>query len=96
LGEALGQEADSSSVSQALLDYANARLQALEQTQSWCDHSSEKQVSILWKIVRHWDVPTQANRYTAQYLTTVSSRALADPPVEKISSLLNGLLLGMA
>jgi len=58
LGEALGQEAELiSSVSQALLDYANARLQALEQIPELVDHSSEKQVSILWKIVRHWDVP---------------------------------------
>ncbi len=100
LGEALGQQAELiSSVSQALKDYANGRLQALEKIPEFVrsligeagNYSVENRQELGRSIV-------QANRYTAQYLETVMEheQLQTDLPTEKLASLLNGLLLGYA
>ena len=100
LGEALGQEAELiSSVSQAIIDYANARLQALEQipelVRSLIGEAGQYPVEHRQALGR---AIAQANRYTAQYLTTVMDHEQLQThlPVEKLASLLNGLLLGYA
>lgn len=100
LGEALGQQAKHiTSVSQALKDYANARLQALEQipefVRSLIGEAGQYPVENRQSLGR---AIAQANRYTAQYLATVMDheQLQTDLPAEKLASLLNGLLLGYA
>ncbi len=100
LGLALGQEASQmSSVSQALKNYANVHMQALEQIQEF--------VRSLIGESGHYPVENRralgrgvmlANRYTAQYLSTIFGHEQLQTrlPTEKLSSLLNSLLLGYA
>lgn len=86
-------------VSQALRDYANVHLQALEQIQEF--------VRSLIGEAAHYPVENkralgrgvaQANRYTAQYLATVlrQERLQTRLSTDKLASLLNSLLLGYA
>ena len=100
LSEALGQQAElTSSVAQALRDYANDRLQALEKVpelvRSLIGESGNYSVENRQELGRSI---AQSNRYTAQYLETVMAREhlQTDLPTEKLASLLNGLLLGYA
>jgi AcrR family transcriptional regulator len=100
LGEYLQKQANqTSSVYQALKDYASDRLQALEQV-------SELVLSVLGEARRYpaenrqviGKFLTQANRYVAEYLTTVMEREHLQThlPAEKLASLLNSMLLGYA
>lgn len=100
LSEALGQQAELiSSASQALKDYAKARLQALEQipefVRSLIGEAGQYPVENRQSLGR---AIAQANHYTAQYLATVMDheQLQTNLPVEKLASLLNGLLLGYA
>jgi AcrR family transcriptional regulator len=100
LGEALGQQAElTSNVSQALKDYGNARLQALEQipelVRSLIGEAGQYPVEHRQSLGH---AVAQANRYTAQYLATVMlhEQLQTHLPIEKLASLLNGLLLGYA
>ena len=98
LGESLVEQANqSSSVDQALKDYAKGRLQALERVPEFVrsmvgeagQHPAENRRALGRGL-------TQANRYVAQYLTTVIHRGQLHThfPPEKLASLLNGMLLG--
>lgn len=100
LGEAGSQQAEIiSSVSGAVKDYANARLQALEQipefVRSLIGEAGQYPVENRQSLGR---AIAQANHYTAQYLATVMDREQlqTDLPAEKLASLLNGQLLGYA
>jgi AcrR family transcriptional regulator/site-specific recombinase XerD len=100
LGELLRKQANqTTSVHQALKDYASDRLQALEQV-------PELVLSVVGEA-RQYPVEhrlalgqglTQANRYVAEYLATVMEREQLHPnlPPEKLASLLNSMLLGYA
>lgn len=98
LGESLVEQANqSSSVDQALKDYAKGRLQALERVPEFVrsmvgeagQHPAENRRALGRGL-------TQANRYVAQYLATVIRRGQLHThfPPEKLASLLNGMLLG--
>jgi AcrR family transcriptional regulator len=100
LGEYLQQQANqSSSVYQALKDYASDRLQALEQV-------PELLLSVVGEARRYpvenrqviGKFLTQANHNVAEYLTTVMEREHlhSQIPAEKLASLLNSILLGYA
>lgn len=100
LGMALGQQdSQMSSASQALKNYANVHLQALEQIQEFvrsligeAGHYPDENRRALGRGL------IQANRYTAQYLTTVMRQEHLQTrlPTEKLASLLNSMLLGYA
>jgi AcrR family transcriptional regulator len=98
LGEFLVQQAnEATSVYQALKDYANGRLQALEKVPEFIrslvgeagQYPAENRQALGRGV-------TQANRYVAQYLETVIRRGQLQThfPPEKLASLLNGMLLG--
>ncbi len=100
LGEILGQQArQMSSVSQAIKDYARNRLQALDQipefVRSLVGESGQYPVENRQAIGQ---ALMQANHHTAEYLATVINHEQMQlhVPVEKLASLLNGLLLGYA
>jgi len=100
LGKSLRKQANqTTSVYQALKDYASDRLQALEQV-------PELVLSVVGEA-RQYPVEnrlalgqglTQANRYVAEYLAKVMEREQLHPnlPPEKLASLLNSMLLGYA
>jgi AcrR family transcriptional regulator len=99
-GESLREKASqTSSLHQALKDYASDRLQALEQ-------APELVLSVLGEArnysVEHQQVIgkylTQANQYVAEYIATVMEREQlqANLPATQLASLLNSLLLGYA
>ncbi|MEB3336885.1 MAG: TetR family transcriptional regulator [Leptolyngbyaceae bacterium] len=98
LGESLVQQAnEATSVYQALKDYANGRLQALEQVpefiRSLVGEAGQYPTENRQALGRGM---TQANQYVAQYLETVICRGQLQThfPPEKLASLLNGMLLG--
>lgn len=97
-GESLREKASqTSSLHQALKDYASDRLQALEQVPELVlsvvgesrRYSSEHQQVI-------GEYLTQANQYVAEYIATVIEREQLqiNLPVSQLASLLNSLLLG--
>ncbi|MBD2308127.1 TetR family transcriptional regulator [Chroococcidiopsis sp. FACHB-1243] len=97
-GESLREKASqTSSLHQALKDYASDRLQALEQVPELVlsvvgesrRYSSEHQQVI-------GEYLTQANQYVAEYIATVIEREQLQTnlPVSQLASLLNSLLLG--
>lgn len=98
LGESLQKQIDqTSSAYEGIRNYAGDRLQALEQVPDLI-------LSVLGQA-RQYPVEnrqvlgkylTQANRYVAEYLTTILAREQLHSkiPVEKLASLLNSLLLG--
>ncbi|URD53074.1 TetR family transcriptional regulator [Chroococcidiopsis sp. CCNUC1] len=99
-GESLREKASqTSSLHQALKDYASDRLQALEQVPELVlsvvgesrRYSSEHQQVI-------GEYLTQANQYVAEYIVTVIEREQLQTnlPVSQLASLLNSLLLGYA
>ncbi|NHC36876.1 TetR family transcriptional regulator [Scytonema millei] len=99
-GESLREKASqTSSLHQALKDYASDRLQALEQVPELVlsvvgesrRYSSEHQQVI-------GEYLTQANQYVAEYIATVIEREQLQTnlPVSQLASLLNSLLLGYA
>ena len=97
LGEPLVEPWSTSSVEQALKDYASGRLQALERVpefvRSMVGEASQYPVETRQALGRGL---TQANRYVAEYLATVIDRGELHThlPEEKIASLLNAMLLG--
>ena len=100
LGESLVNQANhNSNVYQVLKDYASDCLQALEQVpefvRSVVGEAGQYPVENRQALGR---CLTQANRYVAQYLTTVMSGAGLHThlPPEKLASLLNSMLLGYA
>ena len=100
LGEFLANQANqTNSVYQALKDYASDRLRALEQVpefvRSVVGEAGQYPVENRQALGR---VLTQANRDVAQYLATVMARTglRTDFSAEKLSSLLNTILLGYA
>ncbi|BAU43414.1 TetR/AcrR family transcriptional regulator [Leptolyngbya sp. O-77] len=100
LGMALGQQSTQmGSASQAIKDYANVHLQALEQIQEFvrsligeAGHYPDENRRALGRGL------LQANRYTAQYLATIMEHEQLQTclPTEKLASLLNSMLLGYA
>ena len=100
LGESLkNQASQTSSVCQALKNYASDRLQALEQAPELvrsvvgaAGHYPEESRQALGQSI------TQANRYVAEYLSIVMEREQLRTrlPAEKLAGLLNSLLLGYA
>jgi AcrR family transcriptional regulator len=99
-GESLREKASqSSSLYQALKDYASDRLQALEQV-------PELVLSVVGEArnysIEHRQVIgeylTQANQYVAEYIATVMEReqVQANLPATQLASLLNSLVLGYA
>lgn len=98
LGESLVEQANqTSSIEQALKDYARGRLQALEGVpefvRSVVGEAGQYPVANRQALGRGL---TQANRYVAEYLATVMARGQLHThfPPEKLASLLNGMLLG--
>lgn len=98
LGESLFDGVNqTSSVDQALRDYASGRLQALERVpefvRSVVGESGQYPVETRQALGQGL---TQANRYVAQYLATVIHRGQLHThlPAEKLASLLNAMLLG--
>lgn len=98
LGESLVEQANqSSSVSQALKDYASGRLQALssvpELVRSLVGEAGQYSAAHRQALGQGF---TQANRYVAEYLATVIHRGQLHTRLtpEKLASLLNGMLLG--
>ena len=98
LGESLFDGVNqTSSVDQALRDYASGRLQALERVpefvRSLVGESGQYPVETRQALGQGL---TQANRYVAQYLATVIHRGQLHThlPSEKLASLLNVMLLG--
>jgi len=100
LGRTLIQRADqTSSIHQALKDYATACLQALERVPEVVrsvvgeagQFPSENREALGRGL-------TQANRYVAEYFQTVIDRGQLQThlPAEKLASLLHGMLLGYA
>jgi len=100
LGEALQQQAlQTSSVYQALKNYASDRLQVIEQV-------PDLVLSVVGEA-RHYPLEnrqllgeclTQVNHYLAEYVTTVMEREQlhSQIPTEKLASLFNSSLLGYA
>jgi len=100
LGESLVEQANqTTSVDQALKDYASGRLQALERVpefvRSVVGEAGQYPVETRQALGRGL---TQANCYVAQYLASMIQRGQlhAHLPAEKLASLLNCLLLGYA
>lgn len=98
LGETLVEQANhSTSVSQALKDYASGRLQALslvpELVRSLVGEAGQYPIEHRQALGRGL---TQANHYVAEYLATVIHRGQLHTNLtpEKLASLLNGMLLG--
>jgi len=98
LGESLVEQANqTSSIEQALKDYARGRLQALEGVpefvRSVVGEAGQYPVANRQALGRGL---TQANRYVAEYLATVMAGGQLHThfPPEKLASLLNGMLLG--
>ncbi|MCU0542106.1 MAG: TetR family transcriptional regulator [Oscillatoriaceae cyanobacterium Prado104] len=100
LGQTLVEQADrTSSIYQALKDYANACLEALERVPEVVrsvvgeagKYPSENRAALGAGF-------TQANRYVAEYFATVIDRGQlrANLSGQKLASLLNGMLLGYA
>ena len=100
LAKSLVQQAPpNGSLEQALRDYADSRLEALEAipefVRSFVGEAGQYPAENRQAIGREF---TQANRFVAQYLETAIHRGQLHTllPAEKISSLLNSLLLGYA
>lgn len=100
LGESLvQQENHTNGVSQALKDYANACLQALERVpdfvRSVVGEAGQYPAANRQALGQGL---TQANSYVAEYLATVIHRGQLHThlPAEKLASFLNGMLLGYA
>ncbi|MGV0024554.1 TetR/AcrR family transcriptional regulator [Phormidesmis priestleyi] len=100
LGQALIERADqTSSIYQALKDYATACLQALERipevVRSVVGESGQYPSENREALGKGF---TQANRYVAEYFQTVIDRGQLHThlPAEKLASLLNDMLLGYA
>ncbi|MFB2896862.1 TetR family transcriptional regulator [Aerosakkonemataceae cyanobacterium BLCC-F50] len=100
LGQNLVQQASqTSSIYQALKDYATACLQALEGipevVRSVVGESGQYPSQNREALGQGF---TQANRYVAEYFATVinSGQLQTHLPAEKLASLLNGMLLGYA
>lgn len=100
LGQNLIQQArQTSSIYQALKDYATACLQALERipevVRSVVGESGQYPAENREALGQGF---TQANRYVAEYFATVinSGQLQTHLPAEKLASLLNGMLLGYA
>ncbi|MEP0801689.1 TetR family transcriptional regulator [Funiculus sociatus] len=100
LGQTLVQQADqASSLEQALKEYADACLQALERVpemvRSVVGEAGQYPAENREALGRGF---TQANRYVAEYLEAVidGGQLQAHLPAEKLASLLNGMLLGYA
>lgn len=100
MGQNLVQQASqTSSIYQALKDYANACLQALEGipevVRSVVGESGQYPSENREALGQGF---TQANRYVAEYFATVisSGQLQTHLPAEKLASLLNGMLLGYA
>ncbi|MBD1905498.1 TetR/AcrR family transcriptional regulator [Funiculus sociatus GB2-A5] len=100
LGQTLVQQADqASSLEQALKEYADACLQALERVpemvRSVVGEAGQYPAENREALGRGF---TQANRYVAEYLKAVidGGQLQAHLPAEKLASLLNGMLLGYA
>ncbi|MCL1475183.1 TetR/AcrR family transcriptional regulator [Argonema antarcticum] len=98
LGESLVEQANqTSSIEEALKDYARGRLQALEGVpefvRSVVGEAGQYPAANRQALGRGL---TQANRYVAEYLATVMARGQLQThfPPEKLASLLNGMLLG--
>jgi len=99
-GESLREKASqSSSLHQALKDYASDRLQALEQVPELvlsvvgeARHYSNEHQQVIGEYL------TQANQYVAEYIATVMEREQLQTnlPASQLASLLNSLLLGYA
>jgi AcrR family transcriptional regulator len=100
LGESLKRQASqSTSAYQALKDYCDRRLQALEKVpdlvRSLVGEAGSYPVENRQALGRSLN---QVNRYVAEYLATVVEREQLHThlPAEKLASLLNSLLLGYA
>ena len=100
LGQALVQQAkQTSSIYQALKDYATACLQALERipevVRSVVGESGQYPAQNREALGQGF---TQANRYVAEYFATIinTGQLQTHLPAEKLASLLNGMLLGYA
>lgn len=100
LGQNLVQQASqTSSIYQALKDYATACLQALEAipevVRSVVGESGQYPAQNREALGQGF---TQANRYVAEYFATVinTGQLQTHLPAEKLASLLNGMLLGYA
>ncbi len=100
LGQALVQQANhSGNIYQALKDYANACLQALESVpavvRSVVGEAGQYPSENREALGRGF---TQANHYVAEYFATVIHQGQLQTylPPEKLASLLNGMLLGYA
>lgn len=98
LGESLVEQANqTSTVDQALKDYASGRLQALERVpdfvRSVVGEAGQYPVETRQALGRGL---TQGNHHVAQYLATVIHRGQLHIhlPAEKLASLLNAMLLG--
>lgn len=99
-GESLREKASqTSSLHQALKDYASDRLQALEQVPELvlsvvgeARHYSSEHQQVIGEYL------TQANEYVAEYIATVMEREQLQTnlPATQLASLLNSLLLGYA
>jgi AcrR family transcriptional regulator len=99
-GESLREQASqSSSLYQALKDYASDRLQALEQVPELvlsvvgeARHYSNEHQQVIGEYL------TQANQYVAEYIATVMEREQLQTNLSasQLASLLNSLLLGYA
>ena len=100
LGQTLIRQANqTSSIYQALKEYANACLAAMDQVpavvRSVVGEAGQYPAKNREAIGRGF---TQANRYVAKYFETVIKRGQLNThlPAEKLASLLNGMLLGYA
>lgn len=100
LGQTLIRQANqTSSIYQALKDYASACLAAIDQVpavvRSVVGEAGQYPAKNREAIGRGF---TQANRYVAKYFETVIKRGQLNThlPAEKLASLLNGMLLGYA
>ncbi|NJR65601.1 MAG: TetR/AcrR family transcriptional regulator [Leptolyngbyaceae cyanobacterium CRU_2_3] len=100
LGQTLVQQASqTSSIYQALKDYATACLQALESVpevvRSVVGEAGQYPAENRAALGQGF---TQANRYVAEYFATVINRGQLQTrlPAEKLASLLNEMLLGYA
>ena len=100
LGQTLIRQANqTSSIYQALKDYATACLAAIDQVpavvRSVVGEAGQYPAKNREAIGRGF---TQANRYVAKYFETVIKRGQLNThlPAEKLASLLNGMLLGYA
>ncbi|MDJ0703633.1 MAG: TetR/AcrR family transcriptional regulator [Leptolyngbyaceae cyanobacterium MO_188.B28] len=100
LEKSLAQQSfQTGSLEQALRDYADSRLEALEAipefVRSFVGEAGQYPAENRQAIGREF---TQANRFVAQYLESAINQGQLNTllPAEKISSLLNSLLLGYA